>query len=82
MLYRQVYDALRDEIRAGLPAVGERLPSEVELTERFDVSVITVKHALDLLRREGYITRRPRVGTLVVSADPAPRGRPPPAAPP
>lgn len=66
-LYRHVYETLRTEIEAGTPPVGERLPSEAQLTRRFDVSVITVKRALDMLRADGLITRRPRVGTVVVS---------------
>lgn len=66
-LYRHVYESLRAEIEAGSPAVGERLESEAQLTRRFDVSVITVKRALDMLRADGFIVRRPRVGTIVVS---------------
>ena len=66
-LYRHVYEALRAEIQAGEPPVGARLPSEAQLTRRFDVSVITVKRALDMLRADGFIVRRPRVGTVIVS---------------
>jgi len=47
--------------------VGERLPSEAELLAQHDVSTITLKRALDLLRDEGYIDRKPRRGTFVVS---------------
>jgi DNA-binding LacI/PurR family transcriptional regulator len=72
MLYKQVHETLRDEIRAGEHPVGERLPGEAELIERFAVSSITLRRALDLLKTEGYVTRRPRVGTTVVSADPGP----------
>lgn len=72
MLYKQVHEALRSEIRDGLHPVGERLPSESELIARFEVSSITLRRALDLLKTEGYVSRRPRVGTVVVSADPAP----------
>lgn len=66
-LYRQVYETLRDEILAGEHPVGERLPSEEQLRQRFGVSVITIKRGLDLLRADGFIIRRPRVGTVVVS---------------
>ena len=66
-LYQQVYENLRSGIREGRYAVGERLPSEAELTELFRVSTITLKRALDILRDEGYIVRRPRLGTFVVS---------------
>src|SRR6188768_2166854 len=66
-LYRRVYEELRDAIHAGQFSVGDRFPSEAELTARFDVSVITLKRALDLLRDDGYIVRRPRLGTFVIS---------------
>lgn len=85
MLYRQVYDALRGRILEGRYAVGDKLPSEAELSEEYSVSSITVKRALDLLRTDGLIVRRPRLGTFVTSATPtgtanaatpAPRTRP------
>ncbi len=70
MLYRQVYDALRARIVDGRYAVGDKLPSEAELSEEYSVSSITVKRALDLLRTDGFIVRRPRLGTFVTSATP------------
>ncbi|WP_166426820.1 GntR family transcriptional regulator [Labedella populi] len=84
VLYRQVYDALRARIVDGRYAVGDKLPSEAELSEEYSVSAITVKRALDLLRTDGFIVRRPRLGTFVTSAtpngttptEPAPRTRP------
>lgn len=72
ILYKRVYEELRDAIRAGEYPVDARLPSEAELTEKFSVSAITLKRALDLLRIDGYIVRRPRIGTVVVSANPSP----------
>ena len=51
-------------------AVGDRMPSEAELSSRFDVSPITIKRALDLLRTDGLIMRRPRIGTVVTSLTP------------
>lgn len=70
MLYKQVYEALRESISQGEYAVGDRLPSEAELSSRFEVSPITIKRALDLLRTDGMIMRRPRIGTVVTSATP------------
>ena len=71
VLYRTVYDALRERIVDGSYAVGERLPSEADLSREHSVSAITVKRALDLLRADGLIVRRPRLGTFVTSATPA-----------
>ena len=70
MLYRQVYDALRARIVQGTYAVGDKLPSEAELSAEYSVSAITVKRALDLLRTDGFIVRRPRLGTFVTSSTP------------
>lgn len=69
-LYRQVYQALAEKIQAGTWAVGERLPSQDQLTAEFSVSAITVTRALDMLREDGYVSRRPRIGTVVVAQHP------------
>ncbi|GAB2482907.1 GntR family transcriptional regulator [Promicromonospora xylanilytica] len=66
-LYLEVYEKLRDAIHAGTYRVGDRMPAENELTKQLGVSAITLKRAMDLLRADGYITRRPRLGTVVVS---------------
>lgn len=69
-LYAHVHDTLRERIVDGSIAVGDRLPTEAELTEEFSVSAITVKRALTMLRSEGYVVRRPRIGTVVISREP------------
>jgi DNA-binding LacI/PurR family transcriptional regulator len=66
-LYLEVYEKLRDAIHSGTYRVGDRMPAEAELTKQLGVSAITLKRAMDLLRADGYITRRPRLGTVVVS---------------
>lgn len=66
-LYQQVYERLREDILAHRFPVGARLPSEAELTAEHKVSSITLKRALNLLRNDGFIVRRPRLGTFVVS---------------
>ncbi|MCZ2261206.1 MULTISPECIES: GntR family transcriptional regulator [unclassified Isoptericola] len=75
-LYAQVHEALRARIVGGDLAVGDRLPAQAELVEEFSVSAITIKRALDMLRDEGFVTRRPRIGTIVVSTTPAGGARP------
>lgn len=47
--------------------VGERLPTELELCERFGISRFTARGAVRLLLSEGLVTRRPRVGTVVIA---------------
>ncbi|MEB4613889.1 GntR family transcriptional regulator [Leucobacter sp. M11] len=56
-------------ISAGALADGERLPSESELARSFGVAVVTVREALDALRKRGLIeTRRGRSGGSFVTA--------------
>lgn len=71
MLYQRVYEALRDEIVAGTHPVDAKLPSQDELCRRFEVSAITVRRALGMLQDDGYVLRRPKLGTVVVATHPA-----------
>lgn len=64
-LYDQIERNLRDLIMRGDLAVGEMLPSEWELAERYGVSRLTVRRALDELVRQNWLVRRHGVGTFV-----------------
>jgi GntR family transcriptional regulator of arabinose operon len=63
--YRQVYDALLADIRAGHATEGSRLPSEAELVRQFGTSRITVARALRELQVAGFVERRAGSGTFV-----------------
>jgi DNA-binding GntR family transcriptional regulator len=65
-LYRRLVDALRHEIANDVHAVGDRLPTEDELSRRFGVSRHTVREALRALRDEGLVASRQGAGTTVV----------------
>ena len=54
-LYHQLQNILKAEIEMGRWRPDERLPSEQELGERFQVSKITVRQALTDLAQSGYI---------------------------
>jgi GntR family transcriptional regulator len=69
-LYEQVADALRAEIREGRYRPGDKLPSERELSERFDVSKVTARQAIVQLRAEGLVTSRVGYGVLVAERGP------------
>ena len=56
-LYARVYQSLRDEILSDRYPVGGPLPSEYTLEQRFQVSRITVRRALEELERAGLIER-------------------------
>ncbi|GCE13860.1 GntR family transcriptional regulator [Tengunoibacter tsumagoiensis] len=64
-LYLQLKENLREQIRAGVWQVGERLPSEQALHEQLAVSRATVRQALAELEREGYLSREHGRGTFV-----------------
>ena len=65
----EVCIAILDPLRSGVFTVGDRLPREKDLAERFEVSVHTVSEALSILEKTGIVTqRRGRYGgTYVVS---------------
>jgi GntR family transcriptional regulator len=63
--YHQLYEILRQNIVRGEWQPDDMLPSEVELMERYDVSRITVRQALDELVNEGLIYRQRGRGTFV-----------------
>lgn len=64
-LYVQVYDAMRDNIVSHRWLPRQRLPSEAELVEQFNVSRITVRRAVDELVRDGLVIRQKGLGAFV-----------------
>jgi GntR family transcriptional regulator len=66
-LYRVVKRALLRAIEAGRCAPGEALPSESELASAFEVSIGTLRHAVDELVAEHILVRRQGRGTFVAT---------------
>lgn len=64
--YMQLYEQLRRDIMSGSYAYGTKLPSKRLLAEEAGVSVITAKHAYEILCDEGYLESRQRSGYFVV----------------
>ncbi|WP_245799317.1 GntR family transcriptional regulator [Virgibacillus siamensis] len=64
-LYLQLMEDLIKKIDAGEYQVEEKLPSERELCEVYDLSRITVRQTLQELEREGYIYKLHGKGTFV-----------------
>lgn len=65
-LHHQVFRDLRAALDANEWAPGERMPTERELAERYGCSLITIRHALGELVREGRIERSRGRGTFVL----------------
>lgn len=63
-LHRQLERLLHQSIQADYPP-GSRIPSEVELAKKFDVSLQTTRRALAELVRQGILTRRRGLGSFV-----------------
>jgi GntR family transcriptional regulator len=66
-LHHQLYLELRSSLDQGVWGVGDQLPTEKELSERYGCSLITVRRALDELRRERRIERIPGRGSFVTA---------------
>lgn len=62
-------DALQQEILGERLAPGDRLPTEAELAERFDVSRTVVREAARLLVQRGLVTVKPGRGMTVAEFD-------------
>ncbi|MFE6750430.1 TetR/AcrR family transcriptional regulator C-terminal domain-containing protein [Kitasatospora purpeofusca] len=69
--FRRIAADLRRRITSGELAPGARVPSNRRLAQDWGVALATATKALTVLRSEGLVEARPRVGT-VVAAVPAP----------
>lgn len=64
-IWQQIYDHLLAQIEEGRLAPGSQLPGEIHLAERFGVTRITLRRALQQLQQEGHLTSRKGVGVFV-----------------
>ncbi len=64
-VYSRLVREVRESIANGTRRPCERLPSELELAERYGVSRASVRQALAALAREGLVERVPGRGTFV-----------------
>lgn len=60
-----IADALVEEIRTGRYRIGDKLPSEPDMSERFGVSRHTVRAALRSLHELGLVSSQQGIGTTV-----------------
>ncbi len=76
-LYRQLVNALREDIVSGALAANYKLPPERELAERLGVNRATVLQAYQQLKSEGLIASHVGRGTFVCASDDRQGGAPP-----
>lgn len=60
-----IADQIRRMITLGSLQPGERLPSETDLADRYDVSTPTIRMALGVLQREGLVVKQHGRGNFV-----------------
>jgi len=65
--YKRVYTSIREQITSKKYDVGAILPPEPELEKEFSVSRTTVRRAIELLVRDGFLSVRQGFGTQVIS---------------
>jgi GntR family transcriptional regulator len=63
--YQRIQGTIRKIIDSGGLRPGDAVPSERELARIHEVSLMTARHALATLEREGIVERRRGVGTFV-----------------
>ena len=65
--YVQIQNYILQKIQDGVFTVGDRIPSEAELSRQFDVSRITVNAAIKELASSRVVERIQGKGTFVLS---------------
>jgi GntR family transcriptional regulator len=63
--YKRIQNAIRERIESGRLRPGDVVDSERELAKIYSVSLMTARHALADLAREGMVERRHGAGTFV-----------------
>jgi GntR family transcriptional regulator len=79
LLYEEVIDLVQQLIAQGDLGPGDKLPSQRELAEMANVSLITVRRALEELEHDGRVRRHQGLGTFLsgpkILSDPSRTGR-------
>ncbi|QIL46754.1 GntR family transcriptional regulator [Vagococcus coleopterorum] len=65
-IYKKIAEELLKDIKSGSLAGGERLPTEYELAETFQVSRLTIRKAIDYLIARNVLIKQKNHGTYVV----------------
>src|SRR5215813_1005018 len=65
--YQRIQGSIRKRIEAGQLRPGDGVASERDLARIHQVSLMTARHALAFLEREGVVERRRGVGTFVAA---------------
>lgn len=69
-LYEQIINAIKENVKNGILAAEEQLPSVRQLSKELGISILTVKKAYDALEADGFIVVRQGLGTFVAPMNP------------
>ncbi len=69
-LYEQIVSQIESRIASGHLKAGDKLPSEFELAEQFEVSRTAVREAVKILRQKGLVDILHGKGTFVTNGTP------------
>ena len=64
-LYQQLSEKIKQQITDGKLKAGDKLMTEAEFSQHFEVSRITVRKAIELLADDGFVVRKQGIGTFV-----------------
>ena len=64
MKYHALKETLKNDILSGIYQPGDKIPSENQLVQEYDLSRHTVRKALSILEEEGYIVAVHGKGTF------------------
>jgi len=65
-----VMEELKTRLDSGTLREGEKLPNQIEFARQLGVSRLSLREALNTLTQMGVIEQRPKVGTIIKSANP------------
>ncbi|MFH1613474.1 MAG: GntR family transcriptional regulator [Planctomycetota bacterium] len=63
--YRIIESDLLSMIKNGIVSVGQQIPTEISISEKYNVSRLTARRALSNLENKGYLKRTPGRGSFV-----------------
>ena len=66
-LYQQLADDIKQQILEGRLKENDKLMTEQEFSQTYDVSRITVRKSIEILADEGYVTKHQGIGTFVAA---------------
>ena len=64
-IYMQIVENIKKQLASGKLKPGTIIPGEIELAKNFNVARPTLRKALEVLEREGFIIRKKSAGTKI-----------------